>query len=117
MISGPIYHFFVHGGVSFEPYKKGFEKLISKPLTYIETYLSLRRIYCLLVTANMQKACAYALSEHIFFEFVPFNDENFDVDGNIKPEAQTLTINEIEEGINYAIIIKYRCGGMEIFNW
>src|ERR1700750_1941141 len=31
---------FVHGGVSFVPYKKGFEKLLGKPLTYIETYLS-----------------------------------------------------------------------------
>jgi hypothetical protein len=36
----PNLSFFVHGGVSFEPYRKGFEKLISKPLTYIETYLS-----------------------------------------------------------------------------
>ena len=31
---------FVHGGVSFEPYKNGFEKLLGKPLIYIETYLA-----------------------------------------------------------------------------
>jgi hypothetical protein len=29
----------VHGGVALEPYKKGFEKLLGKPITYIETYL------------------------------------------------------------------------------
>jgi len=36
----PNLQIFVHGGVSFEPYKKGFEKLLGKPLTYIETYLA-----------------------------------------------------------------------------
>ena len=28
------------GGVSFEPYKKGFEKLLGRPIIYIETYLA-----------------------------------------------------------------------------
>ena len=36
----PNLAFFVHGGVSFQPYKKGFEKLLGKPLIYVETYLS-----------------------------------------------------------------------------
>jgi hypothetical protein len=36
----PNLSFFGHGGVSFEPYKKGFEKLLGKPITYIETYLA-----------------------------------------------------------------------------
>ena len=31
---------FCHGGVSFEPYKTGFEKLLAHPITYIETYLA-----------------------------------------------------------------------------
>jgi hypothetical protein len=31
---------FVHGGVSFEPYKHGFEKLLGKPIEYVETYLA-----------------------------------------------------------------------------
>ena len=36
----PNLAFYVHGGVAFEPYKKGFEKLLAKPITYIETYLA-----------------------------------------------------------------------------
>jgi len=36
----PNLTFFVHGGVSFEPYKVGFEKLLGKPITYVETYLA-----------------------------------------------------------------------------
>jgi hypothetical protein len=36
----PNLEVFTHGGVSFDPYKKSFEKLLGKPLTYIETYLA-----------------------------------------------------------------------------
>src|SRR5690606_32639551 len=36
----PNLGFYVHGGVAMEPYKKGFEKLLGKPLIYIETYLA-----------------------------------------------------------------------------
>ncbi|MEY3350882.1 MAG: hypothetical protein RIQ50_993, partial [Bacteroidota bacterium] len=36
----PNLAFFCHGGVAFEPYRKGFERLLGKPLTYIETYLA-----------------------------------------------------------------------------
>ena len=36
----PNLEVYFHGGVSFEPYKKGFEKLLGKPITYIETYLA-----------------------------------------------------------------------------
>ncbi|HUS03627.1 MAG TPA: GH3 auxin-responsive promoter family protein, partial [Chitinophagaceae bacterium] len=31
---------YVHGGVAMEPYKRGFKKLLGKPITYIETYLA-----------------------------------------------------------------------------
>ena len=46
----------------------------------------------------------------IFFEFVPFNEDNFDTDGKIKNNPQALTINEVEENINYAIVIT-TCSG------
>ncbi|MFM7824059.1 MAG: GH3 auxin-responsive promoter family protein, partial [Bacteroidota bacterium] len=36
----PNLSIYVHGGVSFEPYRKGFEQLLGKPLNYIETYLA-----------------------------------------------------------------------------
>jgi hypothetical protein len=105
----PNLSFFVHGGVSFEPYKRGFEKLVSKPLTYIETYLASEGF---IAYQDRQHASGMrlALNEHIFFEFVPFNDENFDADGNLNPDAQTLMIHEIEEGVNYAILLSTAAG-------
>jgi hypothetical protein len=36
----PNLSIYVHGGVSLAPYAKTFEKLLSKPLIYIETYLA-----------------------------------------------------------------------------
>jgi hypothetical protein len=49
------------------------------------------------------------LDNGIFFEFVPFDDENFD-GGEIKPNAKTLLIDEVEEGKDYALLIS-TCAG------
>ena len=105
----PNLAFFVHGGVSFEPYKKGFEKLTDKPLTYIETYLASEG-FIAYQDRQYAKGMRLALSEHIFFEFVPFNDKNFDQNGNLSDHAEALTIDEVEEGKDYAILLSTTAG-------
>jgi hypothetical protein len=50
------------------------------------------------------------LNNGIFYEFVPFEDENFDANGEIKPDAKTLMIDEVEEGKEYAILLS-TCAG------
>ncbi len=105
----PNLAFFVHGGVSFEPYRKGFEKLISKPLTYIETYLASEG-FIAYQDRQHAKGMKLALNEHIYFEFVPFNEKNFDVDGNLSPRAQILGIDDLEEGVDYAILLSTSAG-------
>jgi hypothetical protein len=47
---------------------------------------------------------------NMFFEFVPFNDDNFDADGNIKPNATALMLHEIELEKQYAILITTNAG-------
>lgn len=105
----PNLAFFVHGGVSFEPYKKGFERLVAKPLTYIETYLASEG-FIAYQDRQHAKGMRLALNDHIFFEFIPFNDTNFDADGNVTPEAETLMIHEVEEGKDYAILLSTTAG-------
>ena len=105
----PNLAFFVHGGVSFEPYKKGFERLTEKPLTYIETYLASEG-FIAYQDRQYAKGMRLALNEHIFFEFVPFNDRNFDQNGNLVDNAETLTIDDIEEGKDYAILLSTTAG-------
>ena len=84
----PNLGFFVHGGVSFEPYKKGFEKLLGKPITYIETYLASEG-FIAYQDRQDEKGMRLVTNQHIFFEFVPFDNKNFDADGNMveNPEA------------------------------
>lgn len=105
----PNLAFFVHGGVAFAPYKKGFGKLVAKPLTYIETYLASEG-FIAYQDRQYARGMKLALNDHIFFEFVPFNNDNFDADGNLVPNPQALMIHEVEEGKDYAILLSTTAG-------
>lgn len=105
----PHLDFFVHGGVSFEPYKKGFQKLLSKPITYIETYLASEGF---IAYQDRQHARGMRLvtNEHIFFEFVPFDYKNFDDNGDLVPNPEVLLIDEVQEGKEYALLLSTTAG-------
>ena len=105
----PNLAFFVHGGVAFEPYKKGFEKLLARPLIYIETYLASEGF---IAYQDKQDGTGMRLvtNEHIFYEFVPFDEKNFDSDGNLQKEAEALMIHEVEEGRDYALLLSTTAG-------
>jgi hypothetical protein len=105
----PNLAFFGHGGVSFEPYKKGFEKLLGKPITYIETYLASEGF---IAYQDRQYAAGMKLvtNEHIFLEFVPFDENNFDTNGNMVDNPEALMIHEVEEGKDYALLISTAAG-------
>lgn len=105
----PNLAFYVHGGVAMEPYKKGFERLLGKPITYIETYLASEGF---LAYQNRQdtRGMQLVLNNNIFFEFVPFDDENFDSEGNMAENPKALMIHEIEPGKDYAILISTNAG-------
>jgi hypothetical protein len=105
----PNLAFYVHGGVAMEPYKKGFEKLMGKPIIYIETYLASEGF---LAYQSRQGAVGMqlAFNNNIFFEFVPFDEKNFDSDGNIVDDPEVLMIHEIDENKDYAILISTNAG-------
>ncbi len=105
----PNLAFYVHGGVALEPYKRGFNKLLGKPITYIETYLASEGF---LAYQNRQEAkgMRLALNSNIFFEFVPFDYKNFDSEGNMVANPEVLMIHEVEENKNYAILISTNAG-------
>ena len=99
----------MHGGVSFEPYKKGFEKLLGKPITYIETYLASEG-FIAYQDRQDERGMRLVTYQHLFFEFVPFDSNNFDQEGNIISNPVALQINEVEEGKDYALLIS-TCAG------
>lgn len=99
----PNLEIYCHGGVSFEPYKQGFEKLLGRPITYIETYLASEGFLAYQTHPNSDMQLV--LNNGIFFEFIPFNDRNFDEDGSMVQYPETLMIDEVEEGKEYALLI------------
>jgi hypothetical protein len=105
----PNLGFFVHGGVAFEPYRKGFEKLLSKPIVYIENYLSSEGFIGFKDRENAQ-GIRLILDNNIFMEFVPFNEKNFDSDGKIVEKPEALMIHEVEIGKEYALLMSTNAG-------
>lgn len=105
----PNFGFFVHGGVAFEPYKKGFEKLLGKPIVYIENYLASEGF---IAYKNRQHAQGMhlILNNNIFVEFVPFDDKNFDSDGNMVEKPEALLIQDVQEDKEYAILLSTNSG-------
>ena len=45
------------------------------------------------------------LGDGNFYEFIPFNEKNFDDAGNIKPGAETVSIAEANANTDYALLI------------
>jgi hypothetical protein len=105
----PNLEVYVHGGVSFDPYRKGFEKLLGRPIHYIETYLASEGFIAFQAFPN-RRSMRLVLNNGIFYEFVPFEERNFTTDGEIKPDAETLLIDEVEEGREYAILLSSNAG-------
>jgi len=105
----PSLRIFVHGGVSFEPYKRGFEKILARPLIYMETYLASEGFIAFQAKAN-KKSMRIVLNNGIFYEFIPFNEYNFDEDGKLKTEAEPLKIDRIKENVDYALLITTNAG-------
>lgn len=105
----PNFSFFVHGGVAFEPYKKGFEKLLGKPIVYIENYLSSEG-FIGYKTREHARGMKLILDNNIFFEFVPFDEKNFDNEGQIVANPDAKMIHEVEEGKEYALLMSTNSG-------
>ena len=104
----PNLQIFVHGGVSFEPYKKGFEKLLGRPMIYMETYLASEGFIAF--QSAPHRTMKLVLNNGIFYEFVPFNRENFTEEGEIRPEAEAIMIDEVEQGVEYALLMSTNAG-------
>ena len=105
----PNLSIYVHGGVFFEPYKSGFEKLCERPLEYIETYLASEGFIALQSKKNM-KGMELVLNNGIFLEFIPFNESNFRFDGTLVDNPEVLSISEVDEDVDYAILLS-TCAG------
>ena len=105
----PNLQVFVHGGIAFEPHRKAFDALMTKPIIYIDTYLASEGFIAFQKRPD-SLSMAMILNNGIFYEFIPFNDANFSADGNLIGKPQAYNIDKVKKGIDYALIIS-SCAG------
>ncbi|MEY4594935.1 MAG: hypothetical protein RIQ47_1345 [Bacteroidota bacterium] len=105
----PNLRVYVHGGVAFEPYRKTFARFFSQPVHFIEVYPASEGFIALQHEPDV-RYMKLILNNGIFYEFVPFNEQNFNDAGELLPNAKAVTIGEVKEGVDYAILLS-TCAG------
>ncbi|WP_346237569.1 GH3 auxin-responsive promoter family protein [Niabella insulamsoli] len=98
----PDLELYMHGGVSFTPYREQFQNIIGKPINYLETYNASEGFFA----ANdvPGEAGMLLFTDHgIFLEFMPMSEHG-------KPNPQTIGLKDVELNANYAIVISTNGG-------
>ncbi len=95
----PNLELFMHGGVSFQPYKKEFERIIPDPsMHYIETYNASEGFFG--IQDNPESNDLLLMLDYgIFYEFIPMT--SFE---GIKSK-NVISLKDVELNINYALVI------------
>ncbi|MCU0358356.1 MAG: GH3 auxin-responsive promoter family protein [Cyclobacteriaceae bacterium] len=98
----PDFSVFVYGGVNFEPYRVRLEESIGKKVDSIETYPASEG-FIAYQDSQYDPGLLLLLNNGMFFEFVP-TEEYF------TKNPPRLSIEEVELGKNYALIINSNAG-------
>lgn len=95
----PNLELFLHGGVSFEPYREAFRKLIPfDDMHYVETYNASEGFFGIQDNPEITDMLLM-LDYGIFYEFIPMDE----FDGlNSK---KVIDISQVKAGVNYALVI------------
>ncbi len=105
----PNFQVYVHGGVFMEPYIQRLEKISGSKVHLLDTYLASEG-YFAYQTSPEQKGMQLLLNSGIFYEFIPFNSDFFDEHGNVKNKYDAFNLSQVEEGVDYAIVISTNAG-------
>ncbi len=88
---------YIHGGVSFVPYKEQFEKIIGKPINYLEIYNASEGFFAAQDDLSEDGMLLF-LNHGIFYEFMPVEEYG-------KENPRTIGLNKVEIGKHYAPVI------------
>jgi phenylacetate-coenzyme A ligase PaaK-like adenylate-forming protein len=93
----PSLELYMHGGVSFVPYRQQFERLIGGPINYLEMYNASEGFFAA-QDGTSEEGMLLMCDHGIFYEFMPVNEFE-------KEEPRTIQLDEVELGKNYAPVI------------
>jgi hypothetical protein len=98
----PNFELYIHGGVSFTPYKEQFKKLMGEDVHNLEMYNASEGFFAAQDNPNEEGMLLY-LQHGIFYEFMPIEEYG-------KPLPQTIGLQKVETGKNYALVISTNGG-------
>lgn len=99
----PNLELYIHGGVSFEPYRKPFSHLLQgSKMKYLETYNASEGFFGM--QNDLTNSALLLMPDYgIFYEFIRVNDLNSD-------NPNTYLLSEVEIGEIYAVVISNNSG-------
>lgn len=98
----PNLELYMHGGVSFTPYRDQFDKLMGKKINYLEMYNASEGFIAAQETPGDQGLLLF-VDHGIFMEFMPVSEYG-------KKDPVTVGLNRVELGKNYALVISTNGG-------
>lgn len=98
----PSLELYMHGGVSFTPYKEQFQQLVGKKIHYLEMYNASEGFFAAQDIPGLEGMLLF-VDHGIFMEFMPVNEYG-------KKDPQTVSLQDVELNRNYAMIISTNGG-------
>ena len=98
----PSLELYIHGGVSFTPYRDQFEKLIGKPINYLEMYNASEGFFAAQDRPGDEGMLLFA-DHGIFMEFMPIEEYG-------KENPHTIGLDKVQLNKQYALIISTNGG-------
>ena len=99
----PNLSLFMHGGISFAPYREQFEAIIpSSEMLYRETYNASEGFFAFQNDLN-DPGMLLILDSGVFYEFIPMSEFGSD-------NATALTVADVKMGVSYAMVISTNSG-------
>jgi hypothetical protein len=99
----PNMELYIHGGVSFGPYKERFKRLVkSNQVNYLETYNASEGFFGIQDNLNRDDMLLM-LDYGVFYEFMPMTEYG-------KENPKTYSIAEVKINENYALVITTNAG-------
>lgn len=98
----PNLELYMHGGVSFVPYREHFKKLLGADIHYLEMYNASEGFFA--AQDDPAEEGLLLFTEHgIFYEFMPIEEYG-------KPFPQTIGLGDVQLNKNYSLIISTNGG-------
>ncbi len=99
----PQLQLYVHGGVSFKPYREIFKKFIpSEEMYYLETYNASEGFFGFQDITDSE-GMALLVNHGIFYEFIPLSQINED-------EPEVIPLEQVKTNEQYALVISTNSG-------